>query len=63
MSGPALLQTIAFLAVVAGILLAVWTVLVLESRGHPPAREQAAMLSDERGDTTAPEREAATGIP
>jgi hypothetical protein len=60
MSGPALLQTIAFLAVVAGILLAVWTVLVLESRGHPPAREhQTAMLSDERGDVTAPEREAA----
>ena len=34
MSGPALLHTISFLALVAVILLMVWVVLVLESGGH-----------------------------
>ena len=60
MSGAALLQTVSFLAVVAVILLTGCVVLVLESGGHPPEREQqAAKLSDEPGDATAPEREAA----
>ncbi len=60
MSGATLLQTISFLAVVAVILLTGCVVLVLESGGHPPEREQqAAKLSDEPGDVTAPEREAA----
>ena len=60
MSESALLHTITFLAVVAGILLTAWVALMLESGGHPPAREQqAAKLSDEPGDATAPEREAA----
>jgi hypothetical protein len=48
------------MAVVAVILLTACGVLVLESGGHPPAREQqAAKLSYEPGDATAPEREAA----
>jgi hypothetical protein len=60
MTGSALLHTISFLAVVAVILLTGCVVLVLESGGHPPAREQEAVkLSDEPGDATAPERDAA----
>jgi hypothetical protein len=48
------------MAVLAVILLTACGVLVLESGGHPPAREQqAAKLSYEPGDATAPEREAA----
>jgi hypothetical protein len=48
------------MAVIAGILLTASVVLVLESGGHAPAREQrAAKLSDEPGHATAPEREAA----
>jgi hypothetical protein len=60
MTGPALLHTISFMAVVAVIMLAVLVVLMLESSGHPPAREQEGpKLSDESGDATAPERQAA----
>jgi hypothetical protein len=60
MNGSALLHTISFMAVVVGILLAAWVVLVLESGGHAPAREQqAAKLNDEPSDATASEREAA----
>ena len=60
MTGPALLHTISFMAVVAVIMLAVLVVLMLESIGHPPAREQeAAKPSDETGDAIAPERQAA----
>jgi hypothetical protein len=48
------------MAVVAVILLTACGVLVLESGGHQAAREQqAARLSDEPGDATAAEREAA----
>ena len=55
-----MLHTISFMVVVFAVLLTAWVVLVLESGGHPPAREQrAAKLSDEPGDATAPEREAA----
>lgn len=54
MSGPALLHTISFLAVVAGILLTASVVVVLESGGHRPARDQqAAKPRDEPGDVTA----------
>ena len=60
MSGSALLHTVSFMALVAVIVLTVLVVLMLESGGHPPAREQeAAMLSNETGDATAPERQAA----
>jgi hypothetical protein len=46
-----MLHTISFLAVVAVILLTGCVVLVLESGGHPPGREQEpARLSDEPGD-------------
>jgi hypothetical protein len=55
-----LLHTISFLAVVAAILLTALVVVVLECGGHPPERErQAAKLSDESGDPTAPDRAAA----
>jgi len=47
------------MAVVAVILLTACGVLVLESGGHPPAREQAAKFSEEPGDATAAEREVA----
>jgi hypothetical protein len=48
------------MAVVAGILLTASVVLMLESGGHAPAREQqGAKLSDEPSDATAAEREAA----
>jgi hypothetical protein len=48
------------MAVVVGILLTASVVMVLESGGHAPAREQqAAKLNDEPGDITASEREAA----
>jgi hypothetical protein len=60
MTGSALLHTISFMAVVAVVMLTALVVLMLESSGHPPAREQeAAELSDETGDATAPERQAA----
>ena len=60
MSGAALLHTISFLAVVAAILLAASVVVVLESGSHRSAPEQqGAKLSNESGDATAPEREAA----
>jgi hypothetical protein len=60
MRGSALLHTISFLAVVAAILLTASVVVVLESGSHRPAQEQqAAKPSDEPGDATAPEREAA----
>jgi len=59
-SGSALLHTISFMAVVAVILLTASVVVVLESGDHPPAREQEpAKLSDEPGDATTAEREAA----
>ena len=60
MSGPALLHTISFTALVVMILLTVWIALVFESGGHPPARKQeAAKLDDEPGQATGPERGAA----
>jgi hypothetical protein len=60
MSGPALLHTISFMAVVATILLTASVVLVVESGDRPPAREQqAARLTEEPGDATAPDREVA----
>lgn len=60
MSGSALLHTISLLAVVAAILLAASVVVVLECGSHRPAPEQQeAKHSDESGDTTAPERQAA----
>jgi len=60
MGGSALLQTVSFLALVAIVLLTVWIVLVLESGGHPPAREEeAAKPSEEPGEAPAPERKAA----
>ncbi len=60
MSGSALLHTVSFLAVVAAILLAASVVVVLESGGQPAEREQqAAKLSDEPGDASTAEREAA----
>lgn len=60
MSGPALLHTISFMAVVAAILLTASVVLVVESGDRPAARKnQAAKPRDEPGDATAPEREVA----
>jgi len=48
------------MAIVVVILLAVWIALLLESGGHPPrAKQEAASPSDEPGQATAPEREAA----
>ena len=48
------------MAVVVIVLLTVWIALVLESGGYPRAQKQeAANSSDEPGQATAPEREAA----
>ena len=59
MSGPALFR-ISFIAVVAVILLAVWIALVLEADEHLAAStHEAAKPSDETGQTTAPDQEAA----
>jgi hypothetical protein len=56
MSGSALLHTISFMALVAMIVLTVLVVLMLESIGHPPAREQetAGSVSDGPGDGAVP---------
>jgi hypothetical protein len=60
MGGSALLHTISLTALLVVVLLTVFIVLVLESADHPPARNQeAALPSEEPGEATAPEREAA----
>jgi len=60
MDGPALLQTISFLAVVALIVVTGCIVLVLESGSHSSrTTQEAATPSDEPGEATTPEREAA----
>jgi hypothetical protein len=55
-----MLHTISFMAVVAVILLTIWVILMLESSGHPPGRgQEGAEPSDEPGNATTPERQAA----
>ena len=62
MSGPALLQTISFVAFVVMILLTVWIILLLESGGHSGTRRQAAAkLTDGPRHGTAPERQWSAG--
>ena len=59
MSGTAWFY-VAFMAVVVMIILTVWTAMVLEAGEQPPGRgQEAAMASDEPGETNAPERRAA----
>jgi hypothetical protein len=60
MGGSALLHTISLTAVVVVFLLTAWVVLMLESGGDPShAQQEPAKPSDEPGEATALEREAA----